>query len=372
MIDFATEDSTVLLNPRLPEGERDRLERLRSRLPELPGHVWVTTSGSSGPLKLVAISKRAFLASAEAVNAHLAASASDVWCRPLPLFHVGGLGIHARAFLSGSRVVELAGWSGGDFANLVRREGVTLASLVPAQVGDLARERIPSPPSLRAVVVGGGALPEELRLAARELQWPLLPSYGMTETASQVATAELGSERSLSAPRLRLLGHVQARAEPALAFRSPALFTGYGIEDRGTPRFVDPKVDGWFISEDEGSVEKEGEITYVDPRGRSSDFVKVGGESVSLSRLDGILEAVLRRFRGVDAAVFAAPDARLGSVIHLAVSDERRSGDVSASFASEVLPFERPRGVYVVEIPRSPLGKIRREELRRRALGEGR
>ncbi|MCA1732832.1 MAG: AMP-binding protein, partial [Acidobacteria bacterium] len=104
MIDFADAGSVLLLNPRLPAPERARLERIRDAIPPFRAHVWVTSSGSTGSLKLVALSKEAILASARAVNRHLDAARSDVWCAPLPEFHVGGIGIHARAFLTGSRV----------------------------------------------------------------------------------------------------------------------------------------------------------------------------------------------------------------------------------------------------------------------------
>lgn len=342
-IDWLSDEPYVLLNPRMPEEERRRIE---SFVVDLPGHVWLATSGTSGVLKLTALSKRALLASAAAVNRHLQSDANDVWLCVLPTFHVGGLGIHARAFLSGARVVT-SGW-----------EGVTLASLVPAQVSDLVRDRIPSRPSLRAVVVGGGALSAELYRAARELGWPLLPSYGMTECCSQVATATCSGPAGedaggpLSFPDLVLLDHIDARLEPdgRLALRSEALLTGYATEDG----FLDPKVDGWFITEDVAAL--DGRILRVE--GRRGDFVKIGGESVDLSRLDRILADL-----HADAAVFPIPDERLGHVIGLAVA----SGDadaIASAFNARVFPFERARRIVrVPEIPRTPLGKIIRTRL---------
>lgn len=330
-IDWLSSESHVLLNPRMPEDERRRLE---SFVVELPGHIWVATSGTTGALKLTALSKRALLASAAAVNRHLRSDAQDVWLCVLPAFHVGGLGIYARAFLSGARVVR-SGW-----------EDVTLASLVPAQVSDLVRDRIVAPASLRAVVVGGGALSEELFGAARGLGWPLLPSYGMTECCSQVATATLQSRE------LILLDHMEARIEEdgRLALRSEALLSGYATEEG----FIDPKVGGWFVTEDLASL--DGRLLRIE--GRRGDFVKIGGESVDLSRLDRILASL-----GADAAVFAVPDERLGHVIALAVA----SGDadeIARAFDARVFPFERARRVIrVAEIPRTPLGKIMRSRL---------
>jgi len=341
-IDWTSDESHVFLNPRMPPDED---ERLRSLVIDLPAHLWLATSGTTGALKLTALSKQAMLVSAAAVNRHLAAEARDVWCCVLPEFHVGGLGIFARAFLSGSRVMR-AQWDARAFA---RNDEMTLASLVPAQVSDLVQLRLPAPRNLRTIVIGGGVLADTLYEQARALGWPLMPSYGMTETCSQVATAMLAS------PELVILDHIEARIEPdgRLAFRSEALLTCYATEQG----FVDPKdSDGWFITEDLGSM--EGRILRVD--GRRGDFVKIGGESVDLARLDAILSSVA----GVHGAVVAVPDARLGQVIHLAVDDSVEEGDVVTAFNARVHPFERARAVHrVAEIPRSPLGKLMRAKL---------
>ncbi|HVE69806.1 MAG TPA: AMP-binding protein [Thermoanaerobaculia bacterium] len=329
-IDWLSDESHVLLNPRMPADERARLE---SFVTDLQGHLWLATSGTTGALKLTALSKQAMLASAAAVNRHLQSDASDVWLCVLPKFHVGGLGIYARAFISGARVVT-TGW-----------EAVTLASLVPAQVSDLVRAGTRAPASLRAVVIGGGALASSLYSEARALGWPLLPSYGMTECCSQVATATAQS------PELLLLDHMEARVEEdgRLSLRSAALFTGYATAEG----FIDPRVDGWFTTEDVASI--DGGVLRVE--GRRGDFVKIGGESVDLSRLDRILAEL-----GADAAAVAIPDERLGHVIALAIAGD--DGSVVDAFNTRVFPFERARRVIrVAEIPRTPLGKIIRNRI---------
>ena len=339
-IDWLSSDSHVLLNPRMPSHERLTLEALPDS--SLTAHLWLATSGTTGALKLTALSKEAMLISAAAVNRRLEAGADDVWACVLPGWHVGGLGIFARAFLSGARVVTDS-WDAEAFA---AANEITLASLVPAQVTDLIRKELGPPRRLRAIVVGGGAVAPDLYAAARERGWPVLPSYGMTECCSQVATARIDS------PELELLDHVEARVEAdgRLAIRSTSLLSGYATPDG----FVDPRVDGWFVTEDFGAV--AGRIVRVE--GRRSDFVKIGGEAVDLSRLDRILAGL-----GADAAVVAIPDERLGSVIGLAVA----SGDaaaVASAFNERVFPYERARQVRkVAEIPRTSLGKLIRSRL---------
>lgn len=350
MIDWHSDATHALWNPRLPEAERMRLQRILAGVPPLSAHVWIATSGTTGALKLTALSKAAIRASAEAVNERLSASSGDVWCCVLPTFHVGGLGIHARAALSGSRVVSID-WDPDRFVRTLASEQVTLTALVPAQLRDLVAAGLTAPRALRAVIVGGGSTAAELYHSARRLGWPVMPSYGMTECASQVATATLDS------PELVLLSHVECRIQDGrIALRSPSLLTGYASMEAGEPRFTDPKIAGWFLTSDRGSLQ-DGRLMV---RGREGDFIKVGGESVDLARLDAVLDSV----RGdVDAAVVAVPDGRLGAVIHLAVagqSDEQ----LRERFNAQVAPFERARRTHRVQaIPRSSLGKLLRKEL---------
>jgi O-succinylbenzoic acid--CoA ligase len=349
VIDWQSNETHLLLNPRLGAEERVAFERAAARA-ALRAHVLIASSGSTGAPRLVALSKGAVLASAAAVNRHLDAGSDDVWCCVLPTFHVGGLGIHARAFVSGARVTSAA-WDAAEFARLCETERVSLSALVPAQVVDLVSASLRAPRSLRAIVVGGGALRADTYRAARELGWPVLPSYGMTECCSQIATA------TGLAPYLVILDHLEVRADAdgRLAIRGSSMLTGYV---QGDGALVDPTRDGWFVTSDLGAV--KGRLLNV--HGRVDDIVKIGGELVSLSRL----EEVLDRVRGdIDAAVVWAPDDRLGAVIHLATGNVD-SGAVEEAFNAAVLPFERIRRVHrFTEIPRTALGKVRKDELRR-------
>jgi O-succinylbenzoic acid--CoA ligase len=352
VIDFFDDETHVLLNPRMPEEDRRTLEEIARKVPSLRAHVWIATSGTTGALRLVALSKNAIRASAEAVNIHLEARAADIWHCVLPTFHVGGLGIYARAALSGSRVIA-SEWDARQFVQTAIDEHVTLASLVPAQVRDLVAMGERTPGSMRAIVVGGGAMPLDLYAEARELGWPVLPSYGMTETCSQVATARGDS------PELKLLSHVSVRVGPDqhLAFRGASLLTGYAFLDAsGEAAFADPKIEGWFVSQDRGELHGD----TLRPLGRAGEFVKIGGESVDIARLDAILDSL----RGeTEAAVVPVPDERLGHVIHLATTSDAVAA-VVAAFNARVSPFERIRAVRRVRaIPRSPLGKLLRTKL---------
>lgn len=327
---------------------------------DYPAHMWLATSGTSAHdaslIKWVALSKQAFLESASAVNHHLESDASDRWLNPLPLFHVGGLAIYARAFLSGAKVerLDLPKWSCVQFVEKVDESQATLASLVPAQVFDLVTLKLAAPSSLRAVLVGGGALQGHLYEAASDLGWKLLPTYGMTECASSVATAHLG------ATDLHILPHIQCSVsqEGLLQIQSKSLLTGY-LEIAGDKfTWRDPKSGGVFTTEDRCVL--DGNILRFS--GRIHDWIKIGGENVSLYHLEQQFEKC--KPQGCDVVLLAAQDERLGAVIVVAAlqKDAELMESIIEGFNQSVMPYEKIRKVHFVEkIPRNALGKVMKQ-----------
>jgi O-succinylbenzoic acid--CoA ligase len=363
MIDWQSLESEIFFNPRLPAVERQQLLTILNHTSHLKGHLWFMTSGSTGSPKLVALSKEAILTSAQAVNRHLQSDASDIWLNPLPEFHVGGLGISARSYLSGAKWVDFKSiapkWNAVLFHEALVTFKATLSSLVPAQVYDLVSCGVNPPKSLRGIIVGGDLLRESLYRHALQLGWKLLPSYGLTECASQVATASL---KKSDFPFLPPLGHVDLGIDERgfIKIKSPALLTCYASFFEGGWQLADPKVDDWFTTRDKGMMENG----LLKVMGRDEHFVKIGGEITDLRRLEFILDRMKQHLKlEQDAALIVMPDERLGHVIHLAVERES-SQQLVEGFQEQVLPYERIRKVYVVEnIPRSPLKKLLRQEM---------
>ncbi len=361
-IDWQSEQSYLLLNPRhtLRDIETNLNELVFSK--DFPSHIWLATSGST-QIKLVALHKKAILSSATAVNKHLHATAHDIWINPLPTFHVGGLGIWARAHLSGTVVHAFSeNWSPHNFRNLLCDRKGTLTALVPTQIYDLVVNNLRAPSSLRAVIVGGGSLEESLYEKARELGWPLLPSYGLSECASQVATADLGSLNEPRFPNLKILSHVKVKVDEdhVISLCSPALLTAYALFDENALCFKYPVKDGWFLSQDKGILSDKS-LTLL---GRLGDFVKIGGESVELGRLEKIFEEIkLEHMICFDVVIAAVPDDRLGHAIHLFTTDAKIEL-LQRQFNDKVMPYERIRKAHLVPaIPRSPLNKVLKNQL---------
>jgi len=145
--------------------------------------VLVATSGSSGTPRLVELSLAALVSSAQRGATAVPFGPGDTWHASLAPHHVGGLMLHVRAAVLGGAVRHAAlprTWADVD--------GCTHVSLVAAQLARLLEDPAGPPRALKAVMLGGGPSPAVLRRAALSRGLPLFVTYGMTETASQIAT----------------------------------------------------------------------------------------------------------------------------------------------------------------------------------------
>jgi O-succinylbenzoic acid--CoA ligase len=264
-------------------------------------------------------------------------------------------------FESGCRLVEFGRkWNAAEFAAWLAHSGATHLSLVPTQVHDLVAAGLRAPGSLRAIVVGGGVLADATGRAARELGWPVLASYGMTETASQVATQgmELLDSPYHSLP-IALLPCWDARVddEGRILLKGEALFSGMLVPGEVGWKYEERRNE-WHVTSDAGRL--EGRDLFL--AGRADARVKILGELVDPVAVEAELLALSSRG---DFAVVAVPDVRAGNRLVL-VHENDVSGfaEVLAAYHSTCPGFRRISACLPVgRIPRSPLGKPLRKEL---------
>ena len=322
--------------------------------PALSGHVLFATSGSSSGRKWVALSREALLASARMVNHHLSANADDRWLMALPDFHVGGMGILARCHEVSCKVLRLEGkWNPVRYHELALTEGSTLSSLVPTQLFDLVEHGLRAPEPLRAVIIGGGRLDDQLYEQALQLGWPLMESYGMTEAGSQVATSILHSRD------LQILPAWQTRIseEGCLSITGESLLSAYIRCHGDTCEISDPKMDGWFDTGDLAELGSKGLII----KGRADRCVKVLGELVNTAEVENriIKLAMERQIPAEGLALVALTDERKGSRFVLCSANQIDGQALLNDYNSQAHPLERIEQVFLLdEIPRSPLGKV--------------
>ncbi|MCY4512331.1 MAG: AMP-binding protein [Bdellovibrionales bacterium] len=343
-IDWESRDSHFFFNIRHPQF--NQWQELVKHLPFFPGCLYLFTSSYK---KIAILPKESFLISARAVNQHLRCTEKDRWLVVLPFTHTGGLSILARSFCgsySSFKGPEI--WNPKTFLDVLKEKKMTLCSLVPAQVYDLVKNRLSAPPTLRAVVVGGGALSPSLYTKARELKWPLLPSYGLTELCSQVATASLSSLENSFFPELKILPHTQLKVKKGtLHIQSKALLKGYF--DLEKKKFWDPKSsEGWFDTGDIGKV--EGENLTV--KGRKDNQIKILGELTDLTELSHQLESLVFDLTLTDQFILIpVSNERKGWDLQIVTTsfNEQDILKVIRKFNKTVAPFQRVKTVYSVE-----------------------
>ncbi len=344
------------------------LERRETVNPAQSGEAAVLlTSGSAGFPKAVPITEAMLDAHVTASARRLGEEPEDAWLAPLPLAHVGGLTVLVRMARAGGAAI-LAGRF-DELQILAELERSTLVSLVPTMLHRLFRfdaewgaKRCPR---LRAILLGGAPAPPALHEEARRRGLPVLSTYGMTETCSQIATvpreearAGVIAARPLEGFALRITD-ADACGEGRIEVRGPAVFAGYltceGV-DRGS-------FDGeWFRTGDLGRLDAEGRLIVT---GRADEVLITGGENVHPSEV----ERVLATHPGVrDVAVGGRPDAEWGQrLVALVVRDARVTSEALEQWCRASLAgFKIPRiWRSVSEIPRTASGKIRREEVDR-------
>ncbi len=301
----------------------------------------ISTSGSTGEPRPVALTRDNFEASARASAALLGVERDDRWLCCLPVFHVGGLSIFTRSAIYATTVLAESGFDARRVKDLLEAGEATLVSLVPTMLARLRDAGLGRAPRLRAVLLGGGPIPDELLAWALEAGLPVRPTYGMTETTSQIATADVGE---------RL-----ARPLPGAEVR---------IADDGEILVRGPMVaaEGWLRTGDRGALTEDG---LLEVHGRMDDLIVTGGENVVAAEV----EAVLMEHPSVtDAAVIGVEDAEWGRAVTAFVVTTAPEDEIAAHARERLPGFKAPKRIVVLdEVPRTASGKVQRAQLESRA-----
>ena len=323
----------ALLLDSLPEIDESRAMRGERRSHVDPGDVVVVihTSGTTGRPKPVELTYGNFDASALANAANLGVDSDDRWLCCMPLFHVGGLSILTRSAINQTEAVIHDGFDVDRVKTALTDEQITLVSLVPTQLSRLLEAGLERPPHLRAILLGGGPIPRNLL----ETDLPVIPTYGMTETCSQVWTGKpLPGAEIANGPDGELLVKGPMVAPKAVAD------------------------DGWLHTGDRGHIDEHGNLTV---EGRIADTIVTGGENVSAAEVEDVL---LSHPLVDDVAVVGRPDPDWGQVVTAFIVGAANPSELRAYARERLAGYKVPKQIrHTREIPRNAAGKILRGRL---------
>ncbi|MBR9979239.1 MAG: o-succinylbenzoate--CoA ligase [Bacteroidetes bacterium] len=333
------------------------------------------TSGTTTCIKAVMHTWRNHHASAYGSAGNLGVYPDDNWLCIIPLYHIGGLAIVTRSLFYGTAMTIRQGFDAREICADLQRAHVTLLSIVPTMLrrlldcaDDFSRQRLPA---LRAVLLGGASATEDLWKNAHSQGLPVLGTYGLTESCSQVVTASPDDVALMAGTAGRPIRGAVVRitddAGQGLAagnsgeiwVRGPMVANGYFRNRELSERQF---TGGWLRTGDIGMFDHDG-LLHVS--GRADEVIITGGENVHPYEI----EQVLLGIEGLrDAAVTGLEDEEWGMKIAAAivVSDGTDIGRVETRCREKLAGYKIPRFWKIVNvIPRTASGKIIREQIRK-------
>jgi len=304
-------------------------------------------------------------------------SGDDVALQVLPQFHCGGWNVQPLlTWWKGGTVVLERSLDPARCLGLIEEKRVTTLMGVPAIYLFMAQEPAfegADLSSVRRAVVGGAPMPEALLETWRGRGIEIVQGYGLTEAAPNVlclpaedAVRKQGYagkpypyvEVALRDPGSGAL--LDGAGEGELVVRGPNVFAGYWRNPEASAAAL---ADGWLLTGDLAHRDEEG---YYRIAARLKDMYISGGENVYPAEV----ESVLHEHPAVaDAAVVGVADERWGEVgiaaVVLAPGAAADQDELLEHCAGRLARFKVPREVrFVDELPRSGMGKVRKDELR--------
>ena len=313
---------------------------LRDELDPEAVHSVIFTSGTTGDPKPVELTYANQAASAVASSDALGVEPEDRWLCPLPLHHVGGLGVLIRCAINATTAVLHERFEVERVRRVLEAGDLTLASMVPTMLVRLREAGLRSAPGLRAIALGGGPIPPELLDWAAEVGLPVVPVYGMTETASQVVAGSPG--RPLRGVELSIA------PDSELLVRGAMVARGALAED------------GWLHTGDLGRLDADG-LLHVE--GRLKELIVTGGENVAPLEVE---RALLEHPAVADCGVAGLPDREWGEAVvaFVVLREAVAAEDLREWCAERLAAFKVPKRVELVDaLPRNSGGKLQRDRL---------
>lgn len=338
----------------------------------------INTSGTTGPTKGAVLTHGMLHFNALNVAAAVGIEAGDeVLCNG-PLFNTGPLNILTTpALAAGATVTVLREFDPGATLEAIERRRITLGISTPAMTKALVSHPdwgTRDLSSLRYVITGSTIVREDALAPWFDRGVCVLQDYGLTEAMPVVTLVPREDAHRLRATAGRPVAHCRVRiaaddgspVEPGevgeVLVQGPTVMPEYWRNPEATSEVFHD--DGWLRTGDAGRFDAEGMLSIVD---RLKEVIIVGSCNVYPADVESVLADCPEI---AESAVIGRPDDELGEVpvafVVLREPGALSAGDVKALFEGRLAAYKHPQDVvFTDELPRSAIGKVQADELRR-------
>jgi acyl-[acyl-carrier-protein]-phospholipid O-acyltransferase/long-chain-fatty-acid--[acyl-carrier-protein] ligase len=323
------------------------------------------TSGSEKDPKAVQLTHRNIASNIENFGSYVNISGSDIILANLVFYHVFGLTVNLWvSFYYGMTMVSYANpLDYQTISNIARDEKPTIMVGTPSFFWGYLNKSEPGDfKTLRLMVAGADKCPDSLREGYMKKHGvTLLEGYGATETSPVISVNSLEFNRPGSTGRV--IPNVYVRIENfetgeecktrevgKILVKGDSVMKGYYDDPELTAEVL---VDGWYNTGDMGFFDEDGYLWHA---GRFKRFAKIGGEMVSLVKVENILEKLIPE--GVSCCVVEVSDEKKGSYIVATVTKEVNKTEILRKMLNELPVIALPRQFIVIkELPMMSTGK---------------
>jgi O-succinylbenzoic acid--CoA ligase len=328
---------------------------------ELPitNSIMIPTGGSSGKIKFAIHTWQTLTASVQGFTEYFSIDSVNSFCI-LPLYHVSGLMQFMRSLTTGGKLVISTSkkLENCQIPNIKTEE--FFISLVPTQLQKLLQNiELTQWLSKFSTVLLGGAPPwEELLEKARFHQIRLAPTYGMTETASQIATLKPDEFLKGKFNSGKILPHAKIIIDNQpgnINIQSQSLALGY------YPQIWENRNN--FVVDDIGFLDNQ---DYLHIIGRNSDKIITGGENVYPTEIES---AIRKTEMVIDVCVIGIADKHWGQALTAIYTPKNKNIshiEIQNQLKNQLSKFKIPKyWISLANLPRNVQGKINRQQLQK-------
>ncbi|MEH1949653.1 MAG: 2-succinylbenzoate--CoA ligase [Nostoc sp.] len=332
----------------------------------IPNSIMIPTGGSSGQIKFAIHTWETLISSVQGFTEYFQLIQVNCFC-VLPLYHVSGLMQFMRSFTTGGKLAiqPFKAVESGQTLNIKQSE--FFISLVPTQL-----QRLLQNPELtewlsqfNTVLLGGAPAWNELLEKARFHRIRLAPTYGMTETASQIATLKPDDFLRGKISSGQILPHAKVTIDNQqgeilnsnqignITIHAQSLALGYYPITRENQTY--------FQVDDLGFLDEQGHLNIV---GRNSDKIITGGENIYPAEIESAIQATQMV---ADICVIGIPDKHWGqalTAIYIPKKSDTSALKIQTLLKDKLSKFKIPKyWIPQQNLPRNSQGKINRQQL---------